>query len=162
MVSLDAGPEIGFSWRVAAIDGTNRAWADSQQRRAGFEDAVTAAGFSLVGTQSGQWETERANAVAAGLRSEHPDLTGILCANDSMALGAVAAIQAANRRGQVLVVCFDNVAAIRPLIEDGRVIATADQHGDQLAGFGIEAALEMLGGKGTPADRTTAINLIKK
>jgi ribose transport system substrate-binding protein len=147
--------------KVAIIEGIPTAF-NGQQRRAGFEDAMKAAGLPIVGVQSGQWETERANTVATGMLSEHPDLKALLCANDNMALGAVAAIQAAGRRGEVLVVGFDNLAALRPLIEDGRVVATVDQHGDKLAVFGIDAALEMLKGGSPPADRTTAIDLIQK
>jgi ribose transport system substrate-binding protein len=103
---------------------------------------------------------EKANAVAAALLSEHTQLKAILCANDSMALGAVAAIQAAGKAGSVLVVGFDNISAIRPLLEKGLVVATADQHADQLAVFGIEAALKILKGEAPPADQTTAVDLI--
>ena len=58
---------------------------------------MKAAGMNLVGVQSGQWEMEKANTVATALLSEHQDLKAILCGNDSMALGAVAAVQAAGR-----------------------------------------------------------------
>ena len=147
--------------KVAIIEGIPTAF-NSQQRRAGFEDAMKAARMPIVGIQSGQWETERANAVAAGILGEHPDLKAILCANDNMALGTVAAIQAAGRLGQVLVVGFDNLPALRLMIEDGRVVATAEQHGGKPAVYGIEASLEMLKGNAQPADRTTEINFIKK
>src|SRR5881227_3358767 len=83
-----------------------------------------------------------------------PAPRAILCANDNMALGAVAAIQSAGKSGQVLVVGFDNIGAVRPMIADGRVVATADQHADQLAVFGIEAALKILKGESPPADRS--------
>jgi ribose transport system substrate-binding protein len=118
--------------------------------------------MNIVGVQSGNWEMDRANAVAAGMLSEHPDLRAILCANDSMALGAVAAVQAAGMTGKVLVTGFDNVAAIKPMLADGRVVATADQHGDKLAVYGIEAALEMLKAGAAPADRTTEVDLVTK
>ena len=79
-----------------------------------------------------------------------------------MALGAVAAVQAAAKTGKVLVVGFDNISAVRPLLEKGQMVATADQHGDQLAVFGIEAALKILKGSAPPADQTTAVDLITK
>jgi ribose transport system substrate-binding protein len=145
--------------KVAIIEGIPTAF-NGQQRRLGFEDAMKAAGMNIVGTQSGHWEMEKANNVAAGLLSEHPDLKAILCANDSMALGAVAAVQSAGKT--VLVVGFDNISAMRPLLEKGQVMATADQHGDQLAVFGIEAALKILKGDAPPADQTTAVDLIIK
>jgi ribose transport system substrate-binding protein len=123
---------------------------------------MKAAGMNIVGVQSGAWEMEKANGVAAAMLSEHPDLKAILCANDNMALGAVSAIKAAAKTGKVLVVGFDNISAIRSLLEKGEVVATADQHGDQLAVFGIEAALKILKGEAPPADLTTAVDLIAK
>ncbi len=147
--------------KVAIIEGIPTAF-NGQQRRLGFEDAVKAAGLKLVSVQSGNWEMERANTVAAALLAEHADLRAILCANDSMALGAVAAVQAAGKSGKVLVAGFDNISAIRPMLADGRVAATADQHADQLAVFGIEAALKMLKGEAPAADQTTAVELITR
>lgn len=147
--------------KVAIIEGIPTAF-NGQQRRLGFEEAMKAAGMNIVTVQSGNWEMEKANNVAAAILSGHPDLKAILCANDNMALGAVAAIQAAGRNGKVLVVGFDNIGAIRPMLADGRVIATADQHADQLAVFGIEAALKILKGEAPPADQTTAVDLITK
>ena len=147
--------------KVAIIEGLPTAY-NGQQRRLGFEDAMKAAGMNIVTVQSGNWEMEKANNVAAAILSEHPELKAILCANDNMALGAVAAIQAAGQTGKVLVVGFDNIGAIRPMLADGRVIATADQHADQLAVYGIEAALKILKGQAPPADQTTTVDLITK
>jgi ribose transport system substrate-binding protein len=147
--------------KVAIIEGVPTAF-NGQQRRLGFEDSMKAAGIEVVTVQSGNWEMDKANNVAASILSEHPDLKAILCGNDNMALGAVAAIKAAGRTGKVLVVGFDNIGAIHPMLADGRVVATADQHADQLAVFGIEAALKVLRGEAPPADQTTAVDLITK
>jgi ribose transport system substrate-binding protein len=92
----------------------------------------------------------------------HADLKAILCANDNMALGAVSAIQAAGKTGKVLVAGFDNISAVRPLLEKGHIVATADQHADRLAVFGIEAALKILKGEAPPADQTTAVDLVTR
>lgn len=145
--------------KVAIIEGIPTAF-NGQQRRLGFEDAMKAAGIQIATIQSGSWEMEKANGVAAAMLSEHRDLKAILCANDNMALGAVAAITAAGLTGKVVVAGFDNIAAIRPMLTDGRLVATADQHADQLAVFGIEAALKILKGEAAPADQTTAVDLI--
>src|SRR5437899_2659285 len=76
--------------KVAIIEGIPTAF-NGQQRRLGFEDAMKAAGMNVVTTQSGNWEMEKANNVAAAILSEHPDVKALLCGNDNMALGAVAA-----------------------------------------------------------------------
>jgi len=152
---LKSGDQVGI------IEGIPTAY-NGQQRRLGFEDAMRAAGMNIVTVQSGNWEMEKANNVAAAILSEHGDLKALLCANDNMALGAVAAIQAAGKTGQVLVVGFDNIGAVKPMLADGRIVATADQHADQLAVFGIEAALKILKGQAPPQDQTTAVDLVTR
>ncbi|MBC8011434.1 MAG: sugar ABC transporter substrate-binding protein [Burkholderiales bacterium] len=145
--------------KVAIIEGVPTAF-NGQQRRLGFEDAIKAAGLSLVSVQSGQWEMDKANNIAAALLSEHADLKAIFCGNDTMALGTVAAIQSAGRTGQVLVAGFDNISAVRKMIADGAVAATADQHGGELAVYGIESALAILKGEAAPADRNTPVDVV--
>jgi ribose transport system substrate-binding protein len=145
---------------VAILEGIPTAF-NAQQRRLGFEDAMGAAGMRIVSVQSAQWEQDTANTVSAALLREHPDLRAILASNDSMALGAASAVRQAGRTG-VLVVGFDNIAAVRQLIDDGRVLATADQHGDQLAVYGIEAALAILNKQAPPADRQTPVDVITR
>jgi ribose transport system substrate-binding protein len=152
---LKAGDE------VAIIEGVTTAF-NAQQRKAGFEDAMTAAAIKIVSSQSGQWEMEKANTVAAGILAANPNVKALLCANDNMALGAAAAVQAAGKAGQIQIVGFDNIAALKPLLADGRVLATADQHGDQLAVFGIEAALKALKEKSTPVDQQTPVDVVTK
>ncbi len=79
--------------------------------------------------------------------NEHPDLKALLAGNDSMALGAVSAVRAAGRAGQVKVVGYDNIQAIKPMLKDGRVLATADQFAAKQAVFGIQTALKLLAGQ---------------
>ena len=147
--------------QVAVIEGVPTAF-NGQQRTTGFLEAMKTGGMNVVSVQSGQWEMDKANGIASALLTEYPDLKAILCGNDSMALGAVAAVQAAGKTGHVLIAGFDHIAAIQPMIADGRVFATADQHADQLATFGIEAALQILRGDAKVADKTTPVDLVVK
>ena len=64
-----------------------------------------------------------------------------------MTLGVVKAIDAAGRSGQIKVVSFDNIPAIQPLLKDGKVLATVDQFGAQLAGDGIDNAMKEIAGQ---------------
>jgi ribose transport system substrate-binding protein len=145
--------------QVAIIEGVPTAF-NAQQRKAGFEDAMKAAAMNVVSSQSASWETAKANQVAAALIVEKPELKALLCANDSMALGAVAAVNATGKRDKIKVIGFDNIQAVKPLLQAGAMLATVDQHGDQLAVFGIEYALEVLKNKTAPADKETAVDLI--
>lgn len=145
--------------KVAIVEGRPNAF-NGIQRKLGFEDAMKAAGMVIVSSQSGYWETEPARKVVGGIITQNPDLKAVLCANDSMALGAVSALKTVGRLDDVLVVGYDNISAVQQLMKDGRVLCTIDQHADQIAAFGIEYALEILGGKTTPADKETPVDLI--
>jgi len=144
--------------KVAILGGVPGAF-NAIARAAGFEDAAAANGLVVAASQSASWDTGKANQIAAALVRETPDLKALLCANDNMALGAAAAVKEAGR-GDILVAGFDNIAAVQPLLHEGRIVATADQHGDRLDVFGIEYALEMLDQKATPADRETPVDLV--
>jgi ribose transport system substrate-binding protein len=145
--------------QVGVLEGIRTAF-NGQQRRLGFEDAMKAAGVAIADSQTAQWEMDQANRIATAMLGEHPQIKALLCCNDSMALGALAAVKSAGRPGEVLIVGFDNIAAIRSAIKDGSVLATADQHADQLAVYGIELALKLLKGETPPADTTTPVDLI--
>lgn len=137
---LKAGDKVGI------IEGVSTTF-NAQQRTLGFQDAMKAAGATVVGVQSGQWEIDKGNTVAAGMMREHPDLKALLAGNDSMALGAVAAVKAAGKTGKVAVVGYDNISAIQPMLKDGRVLATADQFAAKQAAFGIDVALKAIADK---------------
>ena len=146
--------------KVAILGGVPGAF-NAIARAAGFEDAARDAGLVVAASQSAFWDTGKANPIAAALIRETPDLKAFLCANDNMALGAASALKEAGRT-DVLVAGFDNIAAVRALLQEGRIVATADQHADRLAVFGIEYALEMLEKKTDPADRETPVDLVTK
>jgi ribose transport system substrate-binding protein len=145
--------------QVAIVEGVPGAF-NGIQRKAGFEDAMTAAGLKVVSAQTGRWESAPAQTVVAGMVTQFPDLKAVLCANDNMALGAVAALRSAGKAGQILVVGYDNIPAVQALMKEGKVLCTVDQHADRIAVFGIEAALEVLAHKAAPADRETAVDLV--
>ncbi len=145
--------------KVALIEGVPNAF-NGIQRKLGFEDAMKAAGMNIISSQSGYWEMAKAEPIVAALVTEHADLKAVLCANDNMALGAVAAIKAAGKSENILVIGFDNITAVQRLLKEGKILCTVDQHADKLALYGIEYALEMLAGKGAPEDKETPVDLI--
>lgn len=147
---LQGGDQVGI------IEGVSTT-TNAQQRTAGFKDAMEAAGMKVVSVQSGNWEIDKGNAVASAMLNEYPELKALLAGNDSMALGAVSAIRAAGKAGKVKVVGYDNIKAIKPMLKDGRVLATADQFAAKQAVFGIEAALKTLKGEKAEGDASGVI-----
>ncbi|MEB0136558.1 sugar ABC transporter substrate-binding protein [Actimicrobium sp. CCC2.4] len=136
--------------QVGIIEGVSTTY-NAQQRTLGFKDAMTAAGATVIGVQSGEWEIAPGNKVASAMLTANPNITALLCGNDNMAIGAISAIKAAGKTGKVRVIGYDNINAIQPMLADGRVLATVDQFGSQQAVFGIETVLKALAAKKTQA-----------
>jgi ribose transport system substrate-binding protein len=134
---LKAGDEVGI------LEGVSTT-TNAQQRTAGFKDAMQTVGAKIVSVQSGEWEIDKGNAVASAMLNEYPNLKALLAGNDNMAIGAVSAVRAAGKQGKVMVVGYDNINAIHPMLKDGRVLATADQFAAKQAVFGIDTALKGL------------------
>jgi ribose transport system substrate-binding protein len=156
---------LGAGAKVVIIEG-NPGADNALQRKLGFEDAAKAGKLDIVASQTAHWETEEANAVFTNILTAHPDIKGVMVANDSMALGVAKAIEAAGKSGQIKVVGFDNIPAIRPLIKQGKVLATVDQFGSDMAAnaidYGIKSRKEGKPLKGwvkTPIELVTAKNL---
>lgn len=147
--------------QVAILEGITTA-DNSRQRRQGLEDAARAAHLDIVSEQSADWDQTKAAQISAALLIRYPRLKAILCANDSMALGAVSAVAQAGRTGQVLVSGFDNLPATKPLIASGTMVATADQHADRLVVFGIDYALAALKSGGSGPDRKTPVDIVTR
>lgn len=145
--------------KVAIVEGLRTAF-NGQQRLLGFQEAMKAAGLEIVASQSGEWEMAKGNAIASAMLSEHPDLKALLCGNDSMALGAVAAVKDAGRAGTVAIVGFDDISAVRAAVKDGSITATVEQHADKLAVYGIEYALKIIQDKSSPEDKETPVEII--
>ncbi|MDK2124882.1 sugar ABC transporter substrate-binding protein [Parachitinimonas caeni] len=137
------GKQLSVGDEVAIIEGLSGT-VNAQARTAGFREAMEAVGAKIVGIKSGKWEQALAQDVAANFLKDYPNLKAFLCGNDSMALGAVTAVGAAGKTGKVKIVGYDNIAAVKPMLADGRMLATADQYGGRQAVFGIELALKTL------------------
>jgi ribose transport system substrate-binding protein len=151
--------------KVGIIEGVVTT-VNAQQRTLGFRDAMQAAGVAVVAVQSGEWELQKANTVAAAMLREHPDIVALLCGNDTMALGAAAAVKSRGKAGVIRIVGYDSIAAVKPLLADGRMVATVDQFASRQAVFGIEAALKAIASRtpqnALPAAANTEVALVTR
>ena len=150
---------LGTGGKVVIIEG-NPGADNAQQRKRGFDDSVKEGKLDLVDSRTAHWETEEANSVFSNILTAHPDVQGVMAANDSMALGVVKAIDASGKSGKIKVVGFDNIAAVQPLLKDGKLIATIDQFGSQMAANGIDYAMKALKGEKLEGWIKTPIKLV--
>jgi ribose transport system substrate-binding protein len=140
--------------KIAMIEGVRGA-DNAEQRRKGFEQAVEQAkanGYKIevAAMDTGEWMTEPAQRKMEGILNQHPELKGVFCANDMMALGAIQAIGAAGKTKQITVTAYDNLEAAQKAIKAGTLFATIEQHPDRMGEMGVEYALKMLKGERFP------------
>ncbi|MDR5734644.1 substrate-binding domain-containing protein [Caballeronia sp. LZ025] len=134
---LKAGDEVGI------IEGPPND-RNAQQRTTGFREAMTAAQMRVTALDTGDWTFESGKSIALRMLYAHPGLRGMLCANDNIAMGAIDAIRIAGKKGQVLVTGYNNIDAVQPMLDDGRMLATVEQFGARQAVFGIDVAVKAL------------------
>jgi len=107
--------------KVAIIEGMPAA-PQSQGRRKGAQDGFNGEpSVKLVSVQPGDWDRKKAYDITTNLLQAHPDLKGIMCANDVMALASAEAIEAAGKTGQVLVGGIDLISQAKEAISQGRL-----------------------------------------
>ena len=139
--------KLGQGAKVVIIEG-NPGADNAAQRKLGFMDSVEAGKLDLLDSRTAHWETEEANTLFSNMLTAHPDIQGVMAANDSMALGVVKAIDAAGKTGKIEVVGFDNIPAVQPLLKEKKMLATVDQFGQEMAANAVDKALGVLkGGK---------------
>jgi ribose transport system substrate-binding protein len=164
LAGKELASKLGRGGKVFIIEG-NPGADNAQMRKAGFEKAAKEGGLQVLVSRTAHWETEEANTLVTNLLTSHPDVQGIMAANDSMALGVVKALDAAGLSGKVLVVGFDNIPAIQKLVKDGKVLATIDQFGPDMAanciktGFRMKKGEKITGWMKTPVKLVTAKDL---
>ncbi|WP_191602457.1 sugar ABC transporter substrate-binding protein [Marinomonas algicola] len=139
--------KLGKGAKVVIVEG-NPGADNAHERKLGFEDAIKSGELNLIDSRTAHWETEEANTVFSNMLTAHPDIQGVMAANDSMAIGVIKALESAGRAGDIQVVAFDNIPAVGPMIKDGRLLATVDQFGREMAANAIDKGLDVL--KGAP------------
>lgn len=130
---------LGGEGEVALIEGLAGTSA-TNDRIAGFKAAIKDSNLKLVASLPGDWDRQKAYNVAAGMIQSNPNLKGIYALNDTMALGAVPAIQQAGKK--VLIVGDDGSKEAFESIRDGNLAATVDGVAYQIAYYSVYAAVK--------------------
>jgi ribose transport system substrate-binding protein len=117
---------------------------NAQQRTLGFRQSMDAASMKIAAAEAGDWGPASGKAIALQMLQEHPSISGLLCANDNLAMGAIDAIRLAGKKGRVLVTGYNNIDTVQPMLQDGRLLATVEQFGARQAVFGVDVAVKAL------------------
>ncbi len=151
------------SGKVAIITGLSGA-AQSEARKTGAQKAFEAnKDIKLVSVQAGDWDRKKAYDLATNLIQANPDLKGIFCANDDMALGVVDALKAANKKSQVTVTGIDSIDEAKKSIANNELDATVAMSPYLFGKGGLILALKVLEGQEVKSDiYWTPLGLVTK
>ncbi len=143
---------MGGKGDVAIIEGVRGA-DNAQARKRGAEKAFAEyPGINIVSSQTANWKAEEALNVFTNVLQANPGIRGVFCANDMMSFGVVQAIDAAGKKGDVLVVSIDAEDQALENVKEGVALATVYQNQDAQAAKAIEMAMDAIAGKTLPMD----------
>lgn len=114
--------------KIIELEGTTGS-SPANDRKKGFDEAITAAGgFTIVASQSGDFARDKGRQVAEALLQAHPDADIIYAHNDEMAMGAIAALEAAGKvpGKDVIVLSIDGGKEAVQAVVDGKINAVVE------------------------------------
>lgn len=95
--------------------------------------------MKLIAQQTANWEQTEAHSKTEAILQSHPDIKGIICGNDTMALGAAAAVNNAGLEG-IIIVGFDCSDEATAAIKAGAMTGTVLQQAALIAEMAVEQA----------------------
>lgn len=143
---------------LQGVPGTSAA----RDRGKGFNEVIAKnPGIKLVAQQEAGFDRQKGLTVMENILQAQPEIDAVFCHNDEMALGALKAIQAANRKG-IIVVGFDATDDAVKAVNDGLMAATVAQQPALMGSLGVTNAVEVMKGNKVPASIPVALKLVTK
>lgn len=144
--------EKGWDADPVGIVAISQARQNGQARTKGFEDGLAEGGATgdAAGLQQMQsYTAEETFKFTQDMLTANPGMHGLFVQTDSPAIGAMRAIKAARRDGDVLLAAFDGIPDFIPLLESGAIVASGMQQPYLMGQESGKAMIDHLGG-GTP------------
>ncbi|AYN41254.1 transporter [Streptomyces dangxiongensis] len=138
--------KLGGSGRIVILQGQAGTSA-ARERAQGFANGLKAyPGIRVLAQQPADFDRTKGLDVMSNLLQAHPDVQGVVAANDEMALGAIKAL--GSRAGRsVQVVGFDGTPDGLTAVKDGTLYASVAQQPAQLGRTAVDNALKAVRGK---------------
>ncbi|MBR3587477.1 MAG: substrate-binding domain-containing protein [Oscillospiraceae bacterium] len=144
-VAKDMMNRLPDGGQVAVIAGLAGA-GQSEGRTQGFVDAVSAdSNYELVAVQNCDWDATLAFDAAKALITEYPELKGIFCCNDVMALAVIEAL-AAEDKTDVLVYGVDFTNDARDAIAEGSMTGSMSYSSQRYTKAALQMAILLKAG----------------
>ncbi|MEL4028574.1 sugar ABC transporter substrate-binding protein [Caldifermentibacillus hisashii] len=116
-------------------------------RIAGFMEAIEGKGFEVVAQQDAKGDLETALGITEDILQAHTDIIAIMGGNDPTALGALAAVKAANRTDIAIYGVDGSPDAKAAIAEGSPLVGTGAQSPIQIGKKSVEVAYKILNGE---------------
>ncbi|MFF3498256.1 substrate-binding domain-containing protein [Streptomyces sp. NPDC003247] len=137
---------LGGTGKIVILQGQAGTSA-ARERAEGFAKGLKAyPGIRVLAQQPADFDRTKGLDVMSNLLQAHPDVQGVVAANDEMALGAVKALGSKAGRS-VQVVGFDGTPDGLKAVEQGTLYASVAQQPSQLGKIAVDNALKALRGE---------------
>ncbi|MBV9233826.1 MAG: substrate-binding domain-containing protein [Candidatus Eremiobacteraeota bacterium] len=142
---------VGGSGAVAILDEPEV--TSVQDRVRGFRSAIAARcpKLTIVADIDSGGTRDKASSDTGDILQAHRDLKGIFGINDDSALGALAAVRAANMTGKVAVIGYDATPEARSAIGNGEMYGDAIQYPAKIGATTIDTIAAYFAGRKPPA-----------
>ncbi len=150
---------VGENAKVVELEGIPGASA-TIDRGTGFHTAVDGK-LNVVAKQTANFNRDQGLSVMENILQANKDIKGIFAHNDEMALGAIAALEAANITG-VTVVGFDAIDDAKDAVEAGTMAATVAQQPKLMGSLSVEYAKKVLDKEQVDEYIPVELSLVKK
>ncbi len=125
----------------------------------GYEGVITEDGnFTVVADQSGEWDPDTAGKLFDQMYAAHPDLVGLITANDGMAGGVIARQKVAGVEGEIPVTGQDATVEGLANVLQGFQAGTVFKDTSLEAQAASELAIALINGDDTSSIATGSVN----
>ncbi|WP_155301134.1 sugar ABC transporter substrate-binding protein [Cupriavidus necator] len=151
---------MGGKGNVVLLEGVKGSLTNVDRVR-GVQDALKAfPGVKLLASQPANYQRLQALQVMENLMQSYPQIDAVFAANDAMAIGAIEALQGANRKA--LVSGINGTKEAIDAIKAGTMLATGDYNGFAQGCLGTMAAIRKLRGQPVKQDIVLPATVIDK
>ncbi len=148
LIAQQMNKDLNGAGKVAVLEGTPGA-SSTDDRQSGFVDALEedAPDIEVVTSLTANYSMDEGATVTEDILQSNPELDAIYAHNDEMALGAVRAIAAAGRQGEIKVYGIDAIADAVEALKNDEMAATVQQQPDLQIETALESAVKVLDGE---------------
>lgn len=130
--------------KIAVIEGM-AGNASGEDRKMGFTNIIRSnSKFEIVASQPADWDRIKAIDVTRNIMTRNPDVKAIYACNDTMALGAVKALENMGKLDEVIVVGTDGIPEAVKSVDEGRLSSTIKQDPYNIGVTGLRLLIQAL------------------